>query len=262
VIPRAALWARQLVAVAALCVTLGAAPQSTTSSPTPATAASSLPEIGRTKAFPVACGVLRDLVAPSLGAAIDADAAFGNARAQLDAYGVLMGGRRPNTAVQTLSLMRLGRNVTAMAKDVLTINRALGDPRVAASQTDTEAHTLRVALQQLYEAENTKLNELSGYVEGEYANQLLGDDETIAQLRATTSNAAPRAAQTLLAKPAPFDGAKPAPLPRIPGPGQTPDVLYAPPPLASHEQERDRDRAADLEAKASRAIVAASDACR
>ena len=221
-----------------------------------------MPQIGRTKAVPVACGVLRDLVAPSLGAAMDADAAFGKARAQLGEYGVLIGGIRPNGAAQTLSLMRLGRNVTAMAKDVLTINRALGDPRVAAAQSDTGALALRVALQQLYEAENTKLNALSASTESEYAQQLLADDESIAQLRGALGSAAPAGPQTLLPAPAPFNGARLPAAPSVPKPGQPPDALYTPPPLRTQQQQRDRERAEDLETKASRAIVAASDVCR
>lgn len=191
---------------------------------------------------------------------MDADAAFGNARAQLEAYGVLMGGRRPSGAAQTMGLMRLGRNVTAMAKDVLAINRALGDPRVSTSQTDADAVALRVALQELYAAENAKLYALSGYVEGEYLNQLLGDDESIAQLRATTSNAAPHA-PTVLPTPAPFDGVNRVPPLLLPA-GQSPDVrLFTPPPVGGHGQG-EFDRTAALESKASRAIVLASAVCR
>jgi hypothetical protein len=209
----------------------------------PAPSASPLPEIGRTRSAPLACTVIRDLVAPSLGAALDADAAFRDARAQVAGSGV-QGAFASREALRTLGLIRLGRNVTAMAQDVLTINRALGDPRVAKSQTDPAARELRDALQALYDAENEKLNAISSFVEGQRMAQLSGDDETSRQMQRVTAMD-------------PHRPDRPVPKQLTEAVGMAPSDIDSP-----HDPVRDVDRVEALERKAAAKIIAAANGCR
>ena len=179
-IGRAQLFAITAAAIALLCAAAPAtAPQPAAS---PAPSASALPEIGRTKAVRLPCIVIRDLVAPSIGAAMDASAAFESAKGDLRAFGIVPGVRRPNEAGSTMVMMTLERKKSAIAKDVVAISKALGDSRVAPSQTDPAAQELRAALQQLYDAENAKLNALSGFIEGQRWSQLFNEDETISAM--------------------------------------------------------------------------------
>ncbi|HEY0615321.1 MAG TPA: hypothetical protein VGC96_11795 [Candidatus Elarobacter sp.] len=165
---------------AATAVFCAAAPQiAPGQQPSPAPDASGLPEIGRTKAVRLPCVVIRDLVAPSIGAAMDASAAFEAAKGDLHAFGLVPGGRRLNDGGSTMILMALDRKKSAIAKDVLAISKALGDSRVAPNQTDPAAKELRDALQQLYDAENAKLNALSGFIEAQRWSQLFNEDEGI-----------------------------------------------------------------------------------
>ena len=179
-IGRAQLFAATTAAVALLCAAAPAAAPQPAASAVPS--ASALPEIGRTKAVRLPCVVIRDLVAPSIGAAMDASAAFESARRDLRAFGLVPGARRPNEAGSTMVMMTLERKKSAIAKDVIAISKALGDSRVAPSQADPAAQELRAALQQLYDAENAKLNALSGFIEGQRWSQLFNEDETISAM--------------------------------------------------------------------------------
>jgi hypothetical protein len=208
----------------------------------PAASPSPLPEIGRTRSVVPACAVIRDLVAPSLGAALDADAAFRDARAQIAAANA-GGGFESREAQRTLGLIRLGKNVGTMAKDVLTINRALGDPRVAKTPDDPATRELREALQALYEAQNAKLNALSGFVEGQRMAQLRADDETIRQMAAANSpgNVGPHPQPTALAS----------------------GMLAAPADIVEpRDPAHDTNEVERLERKAAAAIIEAANVCR
>jgi hypothetical protein len=169
----------QLVAVAAASVALlcAAAPEASPPPQEPAPNGTALPEIGRTKALRLPCAVIRDLVAPAVGAAMDASAAFESAKGDLRAFGLVPGARRPSDAGSTMVLMSMDRKKAAIAKDVIAISKTLGDSRVAPNQTDAAAKELRDALQQLYDAENAKLNALSGFIEAQRWSQLFNENE-------------------------------------------------------------------------------------
>jgi hypothetical protein len=174
-IARAQLFAVAAASIALLCA---AAPEASAPPvPEPAVGGTALPEIGRTKALRLPCAVIRDLVAPAIGAAMDASAAFESAKGDLRAFGLVPGARRPSDAGSTMVLMSMDRKKAAIAKDVIAISKALGDSRVAPNQTDPAAKELRDALQQLYDAENAKLNALSGFIEAQRWSQLFNENE-------------------------------------------------------------------------------------
>jgi hypothetical protein len=233
-------------------------------SPAPSAAASGIPDIGRTRAIRLPCAVIRDLVAPSIGAATDASAVFEAAKADLHTYGLIPGARRPSSAAQTMALMRLDRKKSAIAKDVMAISKALGDARVAPNQTDPGAVELRQALRDLYEAENEKLNALSGFVEAERWSQLFDEDETLSQMAAARGSARRPNIARALATPGSF--ATPSAASRIIAARNDPDAVAALVALASPPPEDrlaiDRASVAEREAAASKAIVKVAESCR
>ncbi|HEY0614625.1 MAG TPA: hypothetical protein VGC96_08290 [Candidatus Elarobacter sp.] len=256
--------AAQLVAAFGVAVlALGDASAPTVAPPSPI--ASALPEIGRTKATRLPCAVIRDLVAPSLGAALDASAAFDAAKGDLRRYAAIPGARRPNQAAQTLVLMALDRKKSAIAKDVLTINAALGDTRVARNQKDPSTRELRDALQALYDAENTKLNALSGFVESQRLSQLLDQDESMSQLgQATGTSARPDSARAL-PTPQPFN--RPSATAAAAKSRQNPDAYAAATEIAVSPEDAvtsaaGADTIEGKEAAAAAAIVKVAKTCR
>ncbi|HEY0614626.1 MAG TPA: hypothetical protein VGC96_08295 [Candidatus Elarobacter sp.] len=261
---------RPFTALVLVVVGLAIAPALSQTPSSPAPSASTLPEIGRTRATRLPCAVIRDLVAPSIGAAIDASAAFEAAKGDLRRLGLVPGQRRPSEAPQTMSLMALDRKKSAMAKDVIAISRALGDARVAMNQTDPATRELRDALQGLYDAENAKLNALSSFLEAQRWSQLFNEDETLSQIKMANDEGlhapamkadAPRA----LATPATY--ALPTP-PRsnmiaLQRQNPAPAVTTAPQaPDRAVTADAEANGVAATEARASRTIVRIAQTCR
>lgn len=198
-----------------ICVTLAfsvtaftAADVAASRADAPPTAAPEI--IGRVRAVRLPCAVVRDLVGPAVSAAMDVDAAFGTARAQVRDYALTSGHHDSANAAQTMAMQRLDQTVGQMARGVKTIRRALGDPRIA-PQHDPDIQALRDALEKLYAAESAKLNTISGYVEGERMGQLRSDDEGSSHARSAAAWPAigvPDPAR-LLDTPAPFATLRP-----------------------------------------------------
>jgi len=234
--------------------------------PAPSPAPAPITTIGRTTSRTPACAVLRDLVAPALGAAMDAAAAFVDAQMRLGAYGDRMGGVHPNRALGTLELKRLDPNITAMARDMRTISTALGDARVSPGRTDEQVKALRAALQALYDAENDKLNALNAFVESRNMADIMAIDEGMAQMTAANTSAMgpPPAAPKVLATPEAFSS-HPTPPPPSTTPDHQPNLVtdYIPvTPGQKLDPNSQAARDAQLEAAAAARIVAITNVCR
>jgi len=143
--------------------------------PTPA--ASTLPEIGRTRATRTTCAVLRELVQPSLAAAQRADKRFEESRPLLASYVKKVDEKDPT---RSFLLHRIESAYLALVDQRLAISRALGDPRVSAEVTDPELLTLRRALQVIEDGQIAQLNTLGIWTMKarlEYGRDSLGGDE-------------------------------------------------------------------------------------
>jgi len=140
-------------------VALGAEPL-----PSASPAAGSLPEIGRVRSAAPACAAMRDLVIPSFAAARRADARFEETRKRLPTFGELMTDKSHDDDVfRESALAKLDNDATKLLGEALIINRALGDPRLAASK-DPAVIEERNQLQQLYDTQKTRANLLWEYV--------------------------------------------------------------------------------------------------
>ena len=142
-----------------LIAALGAEP-----APTPSPAAGGLPEIGRVRSATPACTVMRDLVIPSFAAARRADARFAETRKRLPDWGELAADAAPDDPMRQSALAKLDADATKLLGEALVINRALGDPRLAADSTDPVVREERRELQQLYDTQKTRANILWEYV--------------------------------------------------------------------------------------------------
>jgi hypothetical protein len=239
----------RIIAVSSLvlAVTVAADP------PLPAPSPGELPTIGRTRSTRTPCVVLRDRVAPSLGAAMDANAAIGDAEAKFRGYDD--GPSKSKVARRTLFLQSLNRNITAMAKDVRTISDALGDPRLNAGVQDPQLRALREALQALYDSANAKLNALTGYVETARMGDMLEMDEGLTRLLAATGASAPGAGiPRILATRAPFNDQMSTPQPT--------DAFGVPTIVPQAAAMKPIDDVAALDALAAKRIVAIANVCR
>ena len=147
------------VGAVVLIAALGAEPAA---SPSPVP--SGLPEIGRVRSTTPACTVMRDLVIPSFAAARRADARFAETRKRLPDFGELTADAAPNDPMRQSALAKLDADATKLLGEALVINRALGDPRLAADSTDPTVLEERRELQQLYDAQKTRANILWEYV--------------------------------------------------------------------------------------------------
>jgi len=233
--------------VAAACIVLAA---TAATPPSPAPSPSEIPVIGRTHSMTEPCVVLRDRVAPSLGAAMDADAAFGDAGRRLRGYD---DNPRPSrNASSTLMLIRLGRNVSAMAKDVRSISDALGDPRLKPPVQDPQMRALREALQTLYDSANAKLNALNGYVEARQMQGMFAMDEGLTKMQAATGGTP--GATRVLETPEPYNDQL-----ATPHPGAHAAAPTTPPEVAVTKPD---PRTAALDALAAKRIIAIADVCR
>ena len=130
----------------------------------PSPAAAGLPEIGRVRSTTPACAVLRDLVIPSFAAAVRADARFAETRKRLPNFGELSAEARADDPMRQSALAKLDADATKLLGEALIINRALGDPRLAADSTDPVIVEERRQLQQLYDTQKTRANILWEFV--------------------------------------------------------------------------------------------------
>ena len=142
-----------------LIAALGTEPVASPSPPS-----SALPEIGRVRSTTPACTVMRDLVIPSFAAARRADARFTETRKRLPDFGELTVDASPHDPMRQSALAKLDADATKLLGEALVINRALGDPRLAADSTDPVVLQERRELQQLYDAQKTRANILWEYV--------------------------------------------------------------------------------------------------
>jgi hypothetical protein len=127
--------------------------------------ASSLPNIGRTRAVNRACAAMRDLIVPSFEAALRADKRFAETRKSLPNYADIAGDPiHRDDGFQQMLLSKLDRDASALLQESLVLNKALGDPRIAANVDDPQVIAERRALQQLYEAQQTRANLLNEFV--------------------------------------------------------------------------------------------------
>ncbi len=147
------------VGAVVLIAALGAEP-----APTPSPAPGGLPEIGRVRSATPACAVMRDLVIPSFAAARRGDARFAETRKRLPGFGELTADARPDDPMRQSALAKLDADATTLLGEALVINRALGDPRLAADATDPVIREERRQLQQLYDTQKTRANILWEFV--------------------------------------------------------------------------------------------------
>ena len=154
-----------LVLVVALAATPAPNPF-TLETPNPAaTAFPVLPEIGRVRTASPPCAAMRDLVIPSFAAALRADKIFTDARSALPKYIEQVDQNlSQNPAFREMMLTRLDKQVTDMKQNLLVLNRALGDPRLSPKNTDPQVLAERAQLQQLYDTQEARANNLSEFV--------------------------------------------------------------------------------------------------
>jgi len=161
-----------LATTAALAIAFAAGPQPTpfplgtlqpfgTETPVPAP---TLPEIGRVRAARPACTAMRDLIIPSFAAARRADVRFAQTRARLPQYVEFAADPEHRTDVfRESALSRLDADATAILQETLVLNRALGDPRFK-DNTDPQVDAERAQLQQLYNTQQARANQLQQFV--------------------------------------------------------------------------------------------------
>jgi hypothetical protein len=155
------------IALAAVPRALGA---QTESSPAP------LPEIGRTRATPAACAVMRDVVIPAFAASLRADAKFTAVRDDLPAYVQLKSDYRgQRVAVKSGGITlesqyaKLSTEVASLLQDTAAIRKLLDDPRLSAGSNDPAIKAERERLEELYAAQQAR---------AAYLNQLMLREST------------------------------------------------------------------------------------
>jgi hypothetical protein len=156
-----------------------------------------VPEIGRVKSNAPACAALRDLVIPSLLAAARVDQQFAQAAPQFAAYAAAKAGATtlptnmtrangsPVTSRTTadeadsptpdLYLARLDKALAGMQKDLLSIGKALGDPRIAADSTDPSVQAEREQLGVLYVVQAARIATLMEFLGRERKSRIDAD---------------------------------------------------------------------------------------
>jgi len=146
---------RLVVAVGALCVLTAQAP---------ASAPTTLPEIGRThsKGF---CSTVRDNVAPSVLGLMKTDELIGAS------HRALLKMAHDNSSKEALEIDRIyaGKVVVAMAHNLGVIKKLLGDekrfPKKPATDDDRFALLLKAQLQAAADRQNLALNHVNGVLE-------------------------------------------------------------------------------------------------
>jgi hypothetical protein len=153
-------------ATAAVAFALGAVPSAVpaqTAAPTSSPDAS-LPEIGRVRSTAPACAALRDLVIPSFSAAQRADARFLQTRVRLPQYAEIAADKEHRHDVfRDSALMKLDADASALLNEALWMEKALRDPRLK-DNTDPQVVAERAGLQQLYDVQKARANQLQEFV--------------------------------------------------------------------------------------------------
>jgi hypothetical protein len=146
-------------AYVAAALALGAVP-----SPLPAPDSTSLPEIGRVRSTAPACAAMRDLVIPSFAAAQRADRRFLETRVRLPQYAeVAADPVHQSDVFRDSALAKLDADATAMQNEALWLDKSLRDPRLKDS-TDPQVVAERTGLQQLYDVQKARANQLQEFV--------------------------------------------------------------------------------------------------
>jgi hypothetical protein len=126
--------------------------------------ASPLPEIGRVRSTAPACAALRDLVIPSFSAAQRADARFVQTRVRLPQYAEIAADPwHKNDVFRDSALAKLDADATAMLNEALWLDKALRDPRLK-DTSDPQVVAERSGLQQLYDVQKARANQLQEFV--------------------------------------------------------------------------------------------------
>jgi hypothetical protein len=156
-------------ATAAVALALGAAPPASPAPPATAQTAAPgtakpLPEIGRVRANSPGCAAMRDLIIPAFAAAQRADMRFAQTRVRLPQYVEFADDPvHTNDIFRTSALAKLDADATTILNETLAINKALGDPRLK-DTSDPVIAVERAALQQLYDMQQARANQLQQFV--------------------------------------------------------------------------------------------------
>ncbi|MDB5043354.1 MAG: hypothetical protein JWN27_4080 [Candidatus Eremiobacteraeota bacterium] len=136
--------------------------------PAPTVSAQVLPEIGRVKTASPVCTAIRDLVVPSLQAVHRANVRYAEVGVRLHRYVQIVDNEdyKKNNVYRQGALGQLDIDTTVLKREVLAIDKALGDARLSedASANDKAIATLRDQLEKLYVAQSTRVNLLQEYV--------------------------------------------------------------------------------------------------
>ena len=134
----------------------------------PTAAASSLPEIGRTRATSLACAVMRDIVIRAFATAQHADARFAAVRTSLPQYIQLKSDYTSQRApVKSDGIMlesqynRLSIDTASLMRDTDAIRKLLDDPRLSATSSDPTVREERDQLERLLAAQQARAAYLS-----------------------------------------------------------------------------------------------------
>jgi hypothetical protein len=123
-----------------------------------------LPNIGRVRAATPACAAMRDLIIPSFAAARRSDVRFEETRKRLPNYAELVDDSLHRPPIYRESaLARLDGDATKLLEESQIIAKALGDPRFV-RPTDPEVIAEKQALQELYDAVQSRANTLYEFV--------------------------------------------------------------------------------------------------
>jgi hypothetical protein len=126
--------------------------------------ASPLPEIGRVRSTAPACAAMRDLVLPSFSAAQRADSRFLQTRVRLPQYAEIAADKEHhNDVFRASALARLDADATALLTETQWLDKALRDPRLKDS-SDPQVVAERTGLQQLYDVQKARANQLQEFV--------------------------------------------------------------------------------------------------
>jgi|GEM_PF-754038 len=124
-----------------------------------------LPNIGRTRSVSPACAAMRDLIVPSFAAAVRADKRFAETRKRLPNYAEIADDpAHKDDAFRESILHKLGQDAASLMEEALVLNKALGDPRIAADITDPQVVAQRKQLEQLYHSQAVRANLLNEFV--------------------------------------------------------------------------------------------------
>lgn len=161
-----------LVLVLGAAVPLPVASPGSSAAPAASPVPSSLPEIGRVRSTSTVCTAIRDDVVPSLLAVRRADARYKDVAQRLHRYvGIVDDKSYADLPVYRQgALGQLDIDTIALKREVLAVDRALGDPRISedAASKDPAIASLRNALTQLFNAQSTRANMLQEYVTREH----------------------------------------------------------------------------------------------